>query len=159
MSNVLQFGLKTIYLEICINVALLFPMWVVFMQLLCFAFILVAQPRASNLHLCLAEGSSETLGWSSGPLCLWTSESYTSVSWAEKEGAALLSPAHFQPQSALTYTPTCSIPQKSFQVLFERGGKKQKGKKSETVLFQALNSMALASFSSHDTTLLPSLCS
>lgn len=51
--------------------------------------------------------------------------------------------------------PTCTLPQKSFQVLFERE-KRQKGKKSETVLFQTLNSMALASLSSHDSTLRPS---
>lgn len=132
-----------------------FQAWILFRQLLRLAFILGAEPHASNFHLCPAEGSSETLGWSSGPLGLWTSESFTWVHWIEKQGAALPSPAHSWPQSASPYTPTCSIPQKSFQVLFERG-KKQKGKKSETVLFQALNSMALASLSSQDTTLPPS---
>lgn len=126
-----------------------------FRQLLWLAFTLDTQPHASNFHFCPAEGSSETLGWSSGPLGLWTSESSTSVRRIEKEGAALPSPAHSWPQSASPYTPTCSIPQKSFQVLFWKG-KKQKGKKSETVLFQALNSMALASLSSHGTTLPPS---
>lgn len=126
-----------------------------FRQLLWLAFTLDTQPHASNFHFCPAEGSSETLGWSSGPMGLWTSESSTSVRRIEKEGAALPSPAHSWPQSASPYTPTCSIPQKSFQVLFWKG-KKQKGKKSETVLFQALNSMALASLSSHGTTLPPS---
>lgn len=97
-----------------------FQAWILFRQLLWLAFILGAQPHASNFYFCPAEGSSEMLGWSSGPLGLWTSESSTSVHWIEKEGAALPSPAHSRPQSASPYTPTCSIPQKSFQVLFER---------------------------------------
>lgn len=61
--------------------------WILFRQLLWF--IQGAQPHASNFHLCPAEGSSEMLGWSSGPLGLWTSESSTSVHWIEKDGAAL----------------------------------------------------------------------
>lgn len=127
MSNVLQSwlekcqGTTSSNMHQCCSPFL--QVWILFRQPLCLAFILVAQPHTSNLHLCLAEGSSETLGWSSGPLHLWTSASYTSVSWIEKEGAALPSPTHSRPLSALTYTPTCSIPQKGFQVLFERGKK------------------------------------
>ena len=143
------------YLLNCVTL-LFFQAWILFRQLLWLAFILGARPHASNFHLCPAEGSSETLGWSSGPLGLWTSGPLSPPLLCfglKKEGTAFSSPAHPRPQSASPYTRTCSIPQKSFQVLFE---KKQRGKKSETVLFQALNSMALASLCSHDTTLPPS---
>lgn len=100
VSNVVQLWLKkvkecqSISLEICTKLLSFFQVWILFRQSLYLAFILGAQPHTSNFHLCPAEGSSETLGWSSGPLGLWTSESSTSVHWIQKKGAALHSPAH-----------------------------------------------------------------
>lgn len=39
-----------------------------------FAFIPDTKTHLSNFHLWPAEGSPETLGWSCGPMCFWTSE-------------------------------------------------------------------------------------
>lgn len=94
VSNVVQLWLKKservkVYLLKYVSMLLsFFQVWILFRQPLYLAFILGAQPHASNFHHNPAEGSSETLGWSSGPLGLWTSESSTSVLWIQKEGAA-----------------------------------------------------------------------
>jgi len=56
--------------------------------------------------------------WATGPLDLWVLH-FCALDRV-REGAALPSPAHLQPQSSSKYTPTCPVPQKSFQVLFEK---------------------------------------
>lgn len=63
----------------------------------------------------------------------------------------LLWPAlpHFLSQS----TSTCSVHQKSFQVLFETW-KRRRGGRNQSLLFQAFNRMALSSRNSQNTTLL-----
>lgn len=102
---------------------------------------------ASSFHF---HSSSGMFDWSSGPLGLWTSEVSASVHWIEKEGAALPSPA---PLPLTIQFHLLSTPEELSSALWN--GETQKGKKkSEPVLFQAFNSMALSSRNSLDTTLL-----
>lgn len=101
---------KVLSFEICINVALLSP------SVLVLGFFSVYWPHASNFHLCQTESSSEMLGWSSGPVGLWTSES-TSGHWIEeKEGAILPSPAHSRAPVRLTiHSPPARYLRRAFK--------------------------------------------
>lgn len=104
-----------------------FQAWILLRQPLWLAFILGAKPNASNFHFCLLKAPQRRLAGDLGHWAFGPSSSPFLCVGQKEEGSALPSPAHSRPQSASQYTPTCSIPQKSFQVLFERG-KKQKGK-------------------------------
>lgn len=120
-------NLRVLPLEICICAALLSKHGFFLGSLCGYSLHPGCQAERLQFPLLPAESSSETLGWRSGPLGLWTIESSISVRWIEGRGKCFTQPAHSRPQSASQYTPTCSIPQKSFQVLFERE-KSEKGK-------------------------------
>lgn len=90
--------------------------------------------------------------WATGPLDLWVLHFCASD---RERGSCFNQPCPFSAPVRLTiHSHLLDTSEELSSTLWK--GKKQKWKKSETVLFQALNSMALASLSSHDTTLPPS---
>lgn len=146
-------NLKVLFLQICICAALLFPSVNTFQVAFVVSLHPGSQPNASNFHFCPLKAPQRRLAgalghWAFGPpslplLCVGQRKRELLYPALPILGPSL--PHHpLPPARYLRRAFKCSL----------KGKKKQKGKKSETVLFQALNSMALASLSSHDTTLL-----
>ena len=148
--------IKVLALEICICAALLFSKHGYFLGSLC-GYSSSWVPRltppisTSACRRLLRDAWLEL--WATGPLGHWTSESSTSAHWMEKEWAAFAALSILGPSSPHHTLPLAQYLRRAFKCSLKGGEKKQKGKKSETVLFLALNSMALASLTSHDTTL------
>lgn len=90
--------------------------------------------------------------WATGPLDLWVLHF---CALDTERGSSFTQPCPFlAPVSLTLHSHLLDTSEELSSALWK--GKKPKGKKSETPLFHALNSMALASLRSHDTALPPS---
>lgn len=145
---------RQVSVEMCLSIALLFPSADTF----CAVFVPGLQPGCSVPLAIFTSGQLKApLRCQAGALgcCAFGPQSVTLLSWREKERAALTSPAHPQTRSVFTYIPTCSIPQKSFQVLFERE-KSRRGRNQSLCSSSRSISRHCSPLCSQDTTLLPS---
>lgn len=123
--------------------------WIRFRQLLWLAFIIGAWPPLPGWRL-LRDAWLEL--WATGPLNLRVLHF---GALARVRGSCFTQPSPFSAPVRLSIdSHLLDTTEELSSALWK--GKKQKRKKSETVFFQALNSMALAFLSSHDTTLLAS---